>query len=52
MGRQTYCNYNPNVKNKVEIKGTFYQSELQKVDVRDDDMEYRENSEDERKRKQ
>ena len=35
-----------------EIKGTFYQSEFQKVDVRDDDMEYRENSEDERKRKQ
>ena len=36
-----------------EIKGTFYQSELQKVDVRDDDIWKIENIfEDERKRKQ
>ena len=36
-----------------EIKGTFYQSELQKVDVRDDDIWKLENIfEDERKRKQ
>jgi len=35
-----------------EIKETFYQSELQKVDARDEDVENRENSEDERDRKQ
>ena len=36
-----------------EIKGTFYQSELQKVDVRDDDIwKIRENSEDEQEIKE